>query len=79
MKANLTGIPETLFIMLRIRAIETVRQDAAIKDPYSVDMLKQIEFEASEKTRCPKRHRQELLSAQWFLTKSFRIIQVKWK
>ena len=51
MKANLTGVPETLFITLRIRAIETVRQDAAIKDPYSADILKQIEFEASDKDK----------------------------
>ena len=51
MKANLMGVPETLFITLRIRAIETGRSDAAINDQYAVDILKQIEFEASNKDK----------------------------
>ncbi len=49
MKVNLTGVPETLFITLRIRAYETMRSDAAIKDTYAMDILKQIELEASNK------------------------------
>jgi O-methyltransferase involved in polyketide biosynthesis len=51
MKVNLTGVPETLFITLRIRAIETVRSDAAVKDPYAVKILEQIEFDNSPKNR----------------------------
>ena len=54
MKANLTGVPETLFITLRIRAIETLRPDVAVKDPYAVDIMKQIEFEASNKDKVSK-------------------------
>lgn len=51
MKINLTGIPETLFITLRIRAIETKRSDAMVKDPYAVEILKQIEFDESPKNK----------------------------
>lgn len=51
MKVNLTGVPETLFITLRIRAIETARPDAAVKDPYAVKILEQIEFDDSLKNR----------------------------
>jgi len=51
MKANLTGVPETLFITLRIRAIETKRPDAAVKDPYAVEIMEQMEFEESSKNK----------------------------
>ncbi len=51
MKANLTGIPETLFVTLRARAQETARTDAAINDPYAVAILKQLEFEESPKNK----------------------------
>lgn len=51
MKVNLTGIPETLFITLRVRAIETQRPNAVIKDPYAVEILKQIEFDESPKDK----------------------------
>jgi O-methyltransferase involved in polyketide biosynthesis len=51
MKVNLTGIPETLFITLRIRAIETKRPDAMVKDPYAVEILEQIEFDESPKNK----------------------------
>lgn len=51
MKINLTGVPETLFITLRIRAIETKRPDAAVKDPYAVEILEQIEFDESPKNK----------------------------
>lgn len=54
MKINLTGVPETLFITLRIRASETKRPDAAIKDPYAVEILDQIEFEESPKNKVSK-------------------------
>jgi methyltransferase (TIGR00027 family) len=51
MKINLTGIPETLFITLRIRAIETKRPDAMVKDPYAVEILEQIDFDESPKNK----------------------------
>lgn len=51
MKINLTGVPETLFITLRIRAIETRRPDAAVTDPYAVKILEQIEFDESPKNK----------------------------
>ena len=51
MRINLTGVPETLFITLRIRAIETKRPDAAIIDPYATEILEQIEFEESPKNK----------------------------
>lgn len=51
MKTNLTGVPETLFITLRIRAIETKRPDAAVKDPYAVEIMEQMEFEESPKNK----------------------------
>lgn len=50
-KIDLTGVPETLFITLRIRAIETKRTDAAVKDLYAVEILKQIEFNESSKNK----------------------------
>ncbi len=49
MKANLTGIPETLFVTLRARAVETMRPDAAVKDPDAVEILRQIQFDESPK------------------------------
>ena len=51
MKVNLSGVPETLFITLRIRAIEAKRPDAAVKDPYAVQILEQIEFDESSKNK----------------------------
>ncbi len=51
MKANLTGIPETLFVTLRARAAETKRPDAAVKDPYAVEILEQMEFDESPKNK----------------------------
>ena len=47
MKVNLSGVPETLFITLRIRAIETVKPNGAIKDPYAIDILHRIELASS--------------------------------
>lgn len=51
MKANLMGIPETQFITLRIRAAETNRKKGVLKDPYAVNILSKLEFEASNKNR----------------------------
>lgn len=51
MQAKLTGVPETLFITLRIRAIETQNPQGAIKDPYAVEMLDKIEFNESSKNK----------------------------
>lgn len=51
MKANLTGVPETLFITLRVRAAETKRRDAAISDSYAVEMMKEFEFDQSAKDK----------------------------
>ena len=51
MKVNLSGVPETLFITLRIRAIETVKPNGAIKDPYAIDILHRIELASSSKDK----------------------------
>lgn len=51
---NLTGVPETLFIPLRIRAAETLRPDAIISDPDAVEILKAINFTPSEKDKISK-------------------------
>lgn len=54
MKVKLTGVPETLFITLRVRAIETQHPNGAIKDPYAVEILNQIEFSESDKNKVSK-------------------------
>lgn len=54
MKAILTGIPETLFITLRIRVAETKKPNGAIKDPDAVNILNQIEFNESNKNKVSK-------------------------
>ena len=51
---NLTGVPETLFIPLRIRAAETLRSDAIINDPDAVEILKIVNFAPSERDKIPK-------------------------
>ncbi len=48
MKINLTGVPETLYVTMCARAMETIRSDAAIKDPDAVNLLERIEFGLSE-------------------------------
>lgn len=42
MNVQLTGVPETLLITVRIRAIETQRPDGIVKDPYAVDILSKL-------------------------------------
>lgn len=54
MNVKLTGVPETLFITLRIRAIETQDPNGAIKDPYAVEILNQIDFNESNKNKVSK-------------------------
>ncbi len=54
MKANLTGIPETLFIILRMRAIETMHPRDAVMDPYAMEILNSIEFDDSAKNKVLK-------------------------
>lgn len=51
MKTDLTGIPETLFITLRVRALETKRKDAAIQDFDALRILDQLDFEKSDKDK----------------------------
>ena len=50
MKVNLSGVPETLFITLRIRAIKAKRPDGSQR-PYAVQILEQIEFDESSKNK----------------------------
>lgn len=54
MNINLTGVPETLFIPLRIRAIETMRSDALINDSDAVEILKKIKFKPSSRDKISK-------------------------
>lgn len=48
------GVPETLFVTMRARAMETIRSDAAIKDPDAVKMLERIKFDESPKNKVSK-------------------------
>ncbi len=45
MKPNLLGISETLLIPLWARAVETVRQDAIIRDAQAVELLRKINYD----------------------------------
>ena len=44
---SLTGVPETLLIPLYIRAVESQRPDAMLRDEKAVDMVNSIEFDFS--------------------------------
>jgi len=46
-KISLTGVSETLLVPLFIRAQETQRPDAMLKDEYAVGIVKQLGLEAS--------------------------------
>ncbi len=43
LEQDLSGVPETLLITLYIRAMESQRPDALIKDEKSVELLKRSE------------------------------------
>lgn len=51
MKAELSGVPETLLITVRARAEETLRVDSLLQDTFAVDILKQLHFEVSSKDK----------------------------
>lgn len=49
MKIELNGVSETLLIPARARAYETSRPDSLLKDPWAVDILKQLDLGKSDK------------------------------
>ena len=51
MKAELSGVPETLLITVRARAEETERRDSLLNDPYAVNILKKLHFDVSTKDK----------------------------
>ncbi len=51
MKIELGGVPETLLITVRARAIETKREKPALSDPYAVSILEALDMPQDEKCR----------------------------
>ena len=37
MKVNLSGVPETLFITLRVQAAETAKPNSSTRAPYTIE------------------------------------------
>lgn len=38
MKVNLSGVPETLFITLRVHAAETAKPNSSTRAPYTIEV-----------------------------------------
>ncbi|WP_262895743.1 hypothetical protein [Bacteroides fragilis] len=38
MKVNLSGVPETLFITLRVQAAETAKPNSSTRAPYTIEV-----------------------------------------
>lgn len=51
MKAELSGVAETLLIPTRVRAYETARPDALLQDPWAVDIIKRLDLAKSDKDK----------------------------
>lgn len=49
MKTELTGVAQTLLIPARVRAYETKRPDALLKDPWAVEIIEKLDLEKSNK------------------------------
>ena len=50
---NLSGVPETMLITLYLRAMETQRPDALIKDEKAVELVKRLGYDFDRVRRIP--------------------------
>ena len=44
MKVNLSGVPETLFITLRVQAAETAKPNSSTRAPYTLEVASFYDF-----------------------------------
>jgi hypothetical protein len=52
-RTNLSGVPETMLITLYLRAMETLRPDALIKDEKAVELVTRLGYDFERVRRIP--------------------------